>query len=303
MNSTLGDKRLKCFFEAVDAGSIRSAADRLLLEPSVVSRQIQQLEAELGVRLLDRRGRGVHLTAAGEVMIEHCHERWGLERALREKLMDLEGLRRGELRVALSEGFLDEFLEGVLQPFAARYPNVVIKLTLLTASEVVRMVASDEAHVGITLHAQPDNRVRVLKERSQPIFAVIGAGHVLSRRRTPVSLADMVEWPVVLSTPGSGLRALIDDAAFVEKIDIEPRFSANSIAALKWFVAVNDVVTFLPDITVIRELAQGTLAVLQTSNPVLCSACAHIVVRRGRRYSSAMSALVDLMDECAYFTS
>lgn len=302
MNSTLGDKRLKCFIEAVEAGSIRAAADRLLLEPSVVSRQIQQLEVELGVKLLDRRGRGVHPTAQGNVVIEHCHERWGLERALQEKLNDLEGLQSGELRVALSEGFLDEFLETILRPFTARYPNVSVKLLLKTASEVVHSVASDEAHIGITLHAQSDNRVRILTERAQPIFAVVGAQHALTTRRLPLSLADAAEWPLVLAPPGSGLRALVDGAAFIERIDIEPRYTANSIPALKWLAAVNQGVTFLPQITVAHELAREMLAALPLSNPVFQSARAQVVVRRGRGYSSALSTLVNLMSEHGYFS-
>jgi DNA-binding transcriptional LysR family regulator len=208
MHSTLGDKRLRCFFKAVESGSIRSAADELLIEPSMVSRQIMQLETELGVTLLERRGRGVHPTPAGDVVMEHCRDRWGLEDNLREKLNDLSGLRRGELRIAISEGFLDEFLEHVLSPFSDSYPEIVINVNLQTASEVVRLVATDEAHLGVTLHAQPDDRVRVLADCPHPIFAIVGPKHELSTFRRPLSLADLAKYPLVLAPVGSGLRSL-----------------------------------------------------------------------------------------------
>ncbi|MFM0180763.1 LysR family transcriptional regulator [Paraburkholderia nemoris] len=301
MHSTLGDKRLKCFFKAVESGSIRAAADELLLEPSMVSRQIMQLEAELGVTLLERRGRGVFPTPSGEVVVEHCRDRWGLEHNLREKLNDLSGLRRGELRIAISEGFLDEFIERVLSPFSASYPDVVINIILQTASEVVRMVATDEAHLGVTLHAQPDNRVRILADCPHPIFAIVGPRHALSNCRSPLSLADFAKYPLVLAPVGSGLRSLIDSAAFVERVEVEPRFVVNSVRALKAITAANNAVTFLPKISLQQELDQGTLFALSSSNAVLQSACAQVLVRRGRTYSSALSALVTVISESRYF--
>jgi DNA-binding transcriptional LysR family regulator len=301
MHSTLGDKRLKCFFKAVESGSIRAAADELLLEPSMVSRQIMQLEAELGVTLLERRGRGVFPTPSGEVVVEHCRDRWGLEHNLREKLNDLSGLRRGELRIAISEGFLDEFIERVLSPFSASYPDVVINIILQTASEVVRMVATDEAHLGVTLHAQPDNRVRILADCPHPIFAIVDPRHALSNCRSPLSLADFAKYPLVLAPVGSGLRSLIDSAAFVERVEVEPRFVVNSVRALKAITAANNAVTFLPKISLQQELDQGTLFALSSSNAVLQSACAQVLVRRGRTYSSALSALVTVISESRYF--
>jgi DNA-binding transcriptional LysR family regulator len=303
MHLTLGDKRLKCFFKAVETGSIRAAADELLLEPSVVSRQIMQLETELGVTLLERRGRGVLPTPSGNVVIEHCHDRWGLEHSLRERLNDLSGLRRGELRIAISEGFLDEFLERVLNPYSECYPQVVIHITLQTASEVVRMVAADEAHLGVTLHAQRDNRVRILADCAHPLFVIVGPGHALSTCRRPLSLAELAEWPLVLAPIGSGLRSLIDSAAFVEGINAEPRFVVNSVRALKAIAATNNAVTFLPKISVQHELNQASLSALSSSNPILQSARAQVFVRRGRTYSSALSALMSVMGERRYFST
>ncbi|AUT66762.1 LysR family transcriptional regulator [Paraburkholderia terrae] len=302
MHSTLGDKRLKCFLTAVESGSIRAAADELLLEPSMVSRQIMQLEAELGVTLLERRGRGVFPTPSGEVVMEHCRDRWGLEHNLREKLNDLSGLRRGELRIAISEGFLDEFIERVLSPFSASYPDVVINIILQTASEVVRMVATDEAHLGVTLHAQRDNRVRILADCPHPIFAIVSPRHALSNCRSPLSLADFAKYPLVLAPVGSGLRSLADSAAFVERVEMEPRFVVNSVRALKAITAANNAVTFLPKISLQQELDQGDLFALSSSNAVLQSACAQVLVRRGRTYSSALSALVKVISESRYFS-
>lgn len=198
------------------------------------------------MKLLDRRGRGVQPTAAGDLVIEHCRERWTLDSTLQEKLQDLEGLRRGQLRVALSEGFVEEFIESVLKEFARRFPKVVIKLHMATAAEVVRGVAVDEAHIGVTLYAPSDNRVRILKERPQPIYAVMRPGHPLADVHTQVSLADLAVWPIVLAPFGSGLGTLIENAAMIERIAVEPQMVANSISAVKSLVTINDAVTFLP---------------------------------------------------------
>jgi len=67
----LDDRRIRYLYEAVQAGSIRAGADRLNMNPSVVSRQIAQLEAELVITLLERHGRGVKPTEAGAVLVDY----------------------------------------------------------------------------------------------------------------------------------------------------------------------------------------------------------------------------------------
>ncbi|MBP0644432.1 LysR family transcriptional regulator, partial [Mycobacterium tuberculosis] len=92
----ISERRLRYFYETVSRGSIRAAADRCEVEPSVVSRQIQQLEAELGCKLLERRGRNVVPTEAAELVLDHCRERWASEETLFTRLGELKGLQRGE---------------------------------------------------------------------------------------------------------------------------------------------------------------------------------------------------------------
>ncbi|WP_408280914.1 LysR substrate-binding domain-containing protein [Paraburkholderia aspalathi] len=89
----------------------------------------------------------------------------------------------------------------------------------------------------------------------------------------------------------------------LEGIEVEARFVANSVRALKAIVTTHNAVTFLPKISVQPELNQASLFALPSSNPILQSARAQVFVRRGRTYSSALSALVSVMGERRYFST
>ncbi|SMG53193.1 LysR family transcriptional regulator [Paraburkholderia susongensis] len=289
----LNERRLHYFYEAMTAGSMRAAAERLGVEASVISRQIQLLEKELNVTLVERRGRGVAPTDGGRLVLEVCEERRVSEEALRLRLDELLGLERGDLSIVTGPGFINELMSNVLRGFCERYPGVHVHLEATDADDVVARVIDDRAHVGLTTCPPPHPAVRVVGERHQPICAIAAAGHPLERHAGSVSLADAAQFPLALARDGTGLGSLTQQAAAIEGIRLEPAFTANSIEALKQFVSMGLGVTFMSAFSVGPELANGTLIARRTTNAVFEGARARLFVRAGRRFSAATRAWLD----------
>ncbi len=292
----LSERRLRYFYAAVAAGSIRAAADKLDVEPSVISRQIQQLEDELGATLLERRGRGVMPTEAAQLVLDHYRERLAGEETLLARLQELNGLQRGQIQIVAGEGFIDELIHAVLNEFCQRYPKINVTLELMNVNEVVRAVAEDRAHVGLAYAPPPEPTLRVLTARRQPVCVIARPDHPLARRGKALTIADILPYPVGLMTPGFGLRQVIQLVELTEKVRFTAALTTNSIAALKHYASTGLGVTFLPALAVARELGDQLVA-LPVRNAVLEAADAQLIVRDKRPRSPAVKRLLDYLAE------
>lgn len=302
MTRGLSDRRLRYFYEAVASGSLRGAAEKLQVEPSVLSRQIQLLEADLGVQLLERRGRGVTPTDAALVVVAHCKERFSSEEALLAQLDELNGLQRGEVRLVAGEGFIAHLLAPVLEEFCADYPGVNISLDLANASDAVRLVVQDHAHIGLALSPPPQEHTQVMASRKQPLCAIVWPGHPLTDSVKPPSLKEATVHTHGLMSQGFGLRQLVQLAAFSENITVEPAFTSNSIAVLKHYVQARAGITFLSTSAVTAETTAGSLVALPMRNAVMAQAEARLIVRRGRPLSFAAQQLIQSIRKLGLFS-
>ncbi|WP_093525270.1 LysR family transcriptional regulator [Stigmatella erecta] len=116
-------EELRTFVEVADAGGVSSAARRLGVSKSIVSRQLARLEAELGVQLLSRTTRGAALTEAGVTFRDHAARACAEIDAARE-LIQPDGELRGRLRVAVPLTFGPTHLAPVLADMARRHPQL-----------------------------------------------------------------------------------------------------------------------------------------------------------------------------------
>lgn len=301
MQGGLSARRLQYFFETVTTGSVRAAAERLGVEPSIVSRQIQLLEKELDVVLLERKGRGVVPTDMAAIVMEHCRDRQASEQALRGRLDEANGLQCGEIHIVTSEGFVDVLMSGVIDAFCQQYPGVRVTLRIAGASDAVRMVMHDEAHIGVVFGASAGPAVHVIETRNHPLCVIAWPGHPLVRRRTRPMLKDVVRYPVALMEPGFGLRQLIEMAALSESLVLNPAFVANSVVTLKRYVESRLGLTFISANSVVKEVARGELVVLRTANPIFEAAQTRLIVRANRPLTLAVRRMMERIQASPLF--
>lgn len=311
--SLVQDRRISHFHEAARLGSVRAAADFLNVAPSAVSRQITQLEHELGMPLLERHRRGVKPTEAGERVLEYYRQRLAQQEVLLESLQSLKGLQSGSLVLAIGEGFI-EGLAGPLSRFSARYPGIELKVNLCGTNEVIRQVVEDEAHLGLVFHPTRDPKIRTHVSRPQPVCAVVNPQHDLARqfggqplgaqegsrraagKAEPLSLAALASQSLALPEVSFGIRQIVAQAEHQAGVMLSPTLTCNALAMLKQF-ALHGGVTLLPEFVVSEEVAAGRLCRIPLQEAQFVTPHVQLISRLGRQLSDGASRLSSLLQQ------
>jgi DNA-binding transcriptional LysR family regulator len=257
----LQETALRYFLEVVRTGSISEASTRLNVASSAISRQIAGLEEALGTPLFERRPRGMVASAAGEMLAAFAF-RTALEAdRLVQDIDALHGLRRGQVRVATSEGFAIEFLPQAIADFRGKYPGIVFQLLVSAPAEVTRRVREGETDIGVTFSRTTQSEIKVESRKPAPMMAVMRCGHPLARFET-LSVSQMSEYPLALPDIGTTIRQLFDIVVGQQRLTLEPAVVSNYVEALHNFSIMSDTISIAAEVTVRYRAARGELVMI-----------------------------------------
>lgn len=235
---------LRYFLAVADAKSIRAASEQLHIAQSAVSRQIQHLEAELGVPLLNRLPQGVELTAAGELFLRYARHTAQQMVRLKAEVKSAEKTRRRHIRIGAMISMTHHVLPIAISRFRETEPDTTFEVKLGNYAELVDLVLAGEADIGICQHVPLIDDTRVLFSYDAHVRAVTHRSHPLARLKR-ITPADLVS--ADLSVPGlaSMTRRLIDEGFRREGLTIVPRLESNSAQICLNLCAAGDMVHIL----------------------------------------------------------
>ena len=278
------------FYEVANSGSIRKAAELLHVSPSALSRQIQRTEDTLGTPLIERRKTGVHLTAAGELLLQHVRETSTSEEQLRVELANLAGLRRGHVRIVCGDGFLPDLFGEPLRTFAQNYPGVSFEVAVIGGDGIVRAVIQEDAEIGLTFQARTDARLAVLQRSVQPLHAIVAQRHPLAARRS-VTLKHVSNHPLALQPSSHGVHQVVAAVARKQGVSMAPRVTCSSTFALKTCAEQYGAVAILPCFAVAPELKLKRLVAVPLAEAACRDSEVHMISRAGRKPSRVVLEL------------
>ncbi|MCS7082586.1 MAG: LysR substrate-binding domain-containing protein [Bacteroidetes bacterium] len=249
-------RQLRYLLAVAEEGSITRAAERVYVTQPALSQQLQLLERELGVALLDRSGRRVRLTPAGELLVR------GARRALREleearsAIRELVGLERGELAVGAVQTVNAYLIPSALARFWTRHPKVRLRVRELSADEIERAVIDGQLDLGLSFVPPHLAGLEVEPLFVEELVLFVRPGHPLAGR-AQVRLCELDGVPLALLPPSFCTRRLWDRCA--AEADLKPVVAAelNTIDGLLRLAHRVDLATALPQLARHNPLAEG----------------------------------------------
>ena len=191
-------RHLRYFVAVAESLSFRRAADRLHLTRPALSKQIKEVEFELGVRLLDRTTARVALTPAGEVYLEEARAVLARVDQAAELAREAEAGQRGRLVIGEPGVLGATFLSPVLARFREKFPHVEISLRELPVHEHVHAVKAGEIQVGFATREQvaEHKTVDVLPVLQLRMGVAVPSEHPFARRRA-LTVPEIVGQPMI----------------------------------------------------------------------------------------------------------
>ncbi|MGD0417284.1 MAG: LysR family transcriptional regulator [Terriglobales bacterium] len=288
--------QLITFLEVAKQGSFSRAGEKVFRSQSAVSAQIRQLEQEYGDRLLDRSGKTVRLTPAGQVLYDYA-ERLKLLRE--ESLMavaDHSRTPRGTLRVGANEATCLYVLPKVFAEYCRRYPPVQINIYRNFSYKITEKLENGSIEVGfLTLPIQsPSLEIQTIFR--DKLMLMVSPRNPLAKHKT-AAVRDIVKHPLLLPKTGH-TRRLLDKLFRPHRDELQVRMELPSIGMIKSFVAADLGVSIISSSFARDEVASGSVKLIDLEDVELFRELG-LAYRRDRTLSCATTAFIEVLRQLA----
>lgn len=270
--------KLDIFMQVVEAGSFSKAAERLLMTQSGVSQHIQDLERNLGVKLLIRSPRGVRLTQPGQTLYDYAQRIATLALEAEAAVIDVAQLAAGEVQVGATPGVSVYVLPICVQGFGSRHPQLTVNVQTGITSQIVEQILTQRLEIGI-VEGELDALLNGAASSSQPIasgsystlvvhdletvehYVVIGRKHPFWDYES-ITLDDLAGHTLITRQRESQTRIWLDQVLAQNGIRVRIGAEFDHVEAIKRAVMAGTALAILPDYAVADEREVGLLRAL-----------------------------------------
>lgn len=250
--------QLRTFVVVAEAGSVRTAADRLVVSQPAVSGALRALQDAVGIPLVEPNGRGIRLTAGGDRFADYAQRVLGLLDEAQAAAMSGQDPERGLVRVVAVTTAGEHLVPRALAGFRRDYPHVSVRLGVGTRDQVWAWMAQRQADVALGGRPPLGSglRVQATAENRLVLVAAPTSGH---GSETTLEALSSATW--LFREEGSGTRATLE--ALLEQAEMHPpTLTLGSNGAVIEGAVAGLGVALVSSIAVARELAAGELVAI-----------------------------------------
>lgn len=284
---------LKIFVSVVEHKNFSRAADELYLSQSSVSLQIQNLENELGTKLIHRSPKNLELTQTGEIFYGYAKNILLLYDKTKEEIDQLSNVVTGGLKVGASYTIGEYILPFVVAEFAAQYPKVEIETSIANTEEISQAVRVNHLDLAL-VEGEVDHSDFVIRPLMEDeIILVVPNQHALAR--LPIVTTDQLQDQVwILRESGSGTRAFSNKMIKDRGIHINKSYIFGSSQAVKQAVIAGLGIALVSSWIVRKELNARELTAIQIKGKRLTRSFS-IIKSKNHELSKAMEVFTELL--------
>ncbi|MEH2070140.1 MAG: LysR family transcriptional regulator [Nostoc sp.] len=255
-------EQLQAFLAIAQTGSFQQAARTSGVTQSTISRQIQALEADLGIELFHRTSHA-KLTLAGERLLPRVRKICQEWQTATEELGDLIAGKQPELCIAAIHSLCGSYLPPVLQKFCHDYPDVQLRVTSLGSDRALKVLKDGLVDLAIVMNNRflttgREMVVEVLYD--EPIEVLTAVNHPLAKYEF-IPWSELICYPQVVFKDGYGMQRLIQDRFERIEAKLQAALEVNTLDAFRGVVRQGELIALLPQSALVEARQDPTLAI------------------------------------------
>jgi LysR family cyn operon transcriptional activator len=219
----------------------------------------------MGVQLLDRSGRTVRPTDAGEIYLRHAQRALEELEAGRRAVGDVQDLSSGALRLRFAPSFAAYLIGPLIDRFQERFPGISLTVSEMAQEQIESALGDDALDMGIAFRAVESEDIEWMPLHREQLALMVGQAHSVTSGQ-PFEAAALARYPLVLLSPSFATRQTVDLYMRHTGVRVRVAIEANSIAAIVEIVRRTGLATVLTEAVVIRlspEFEPRQVALLQ----------------------------------------
>lgn len=256
---------LKVFLAVAEAQNLSRGAARCYLSPSSVSLRLKGLEEAIGAPLFRRRARGVELTQAGTVMLEHVRRCLAQLEQMHADLLPFAQGVKGHITLFANNNAISSHLPADLARFFARHPAVRITLEERPSPDIVAAVVAGRADLGVVAVDQPHPELRYLPYREDELVLLVPRSSPLATRGS-INFGACLSEPFVSLQSGMALHTFLANHAVALGGKLDIRVQVSGYRAIAQLVASGAGIGVVPR-SALEAADRQHLAVLDLKEP------------------------------------
>ncbi len=259
------DFRLKVFYTAAKELNFTKAARELCISQPAVSKNIQELELQIGQGLFVRNGNRLLLTAAGEVLLNSAEQILSAYEKVAYELELMKGITAGTLNIGASTTISQYIIPQILASFRKQYTDIDFKLHHGNTLQVENWIANKQIHIGFIEGLTQEKSLKYTELFKDQIVLVAKSDHSIFKQKE-FYIQDIKKQDLILREHGSGTNAIIMKALY--QVGIEPymlhtQVHLASSESIKEYLLYSESMAFLSIHAIHKEVQEGKLRIIQ----------------------------------------
>jgi len=290
-------KQLSYFVRVAEMGSFTRASIVLDIAQPALSRQVRLLEVELRQNLLIRNGRGITLTEAGKVLLEHSRGVLHQMERLREELSRVRGSLAGRVAVGLPPTLGRILAVPLTREFKARMPDATLAIVDGLSKTMQESLLTGQLDIALVYNALPTPDIELRPLLQDELLLVQGRLDQVTENG-PVELADIADYPLIIPGRPNALRMHVETALL--NISAQPRIAmeVNSVATILDLVADGVGCAILSPHAVLTAAQPERFTLRRIVNPGLFPLLS-LATSADRPATSTQQATLDMLERIA----
>jgi len=259
---------LRIFYFVVKYGSFSAAAEALYITQPAVTKQIQQLQTTYGIRFLNRFGKRMVLTDAGEVLYDFADKIFQIESQVEESLRDFQERKSGRLRIHASESFGAYYLPFIINPFRKKYPKIHVSVNIFPNPEIIENTIKLENDMGFISYPFEHKKLVVQEVLEDRLVLIVPPSHPFARKKFP-GLGTLNGQQIIMHEKGSASREIVDEFIRKNNLSVSISLELSNNEAIKRAVEEGIGISLISEHVVSEEVKRKKLKTIPLADPAL----------------------------------